>query len=242
MASTSTPTATRKYAPISLLNTQYTFILSNLHLGLLLSAYSACFSSLVRDPVPTLLATLAPLAIIQSSYAIACLPTTRHVENSQQSRAQKPGLKRKTEGRSEAGISRLVTALISAILALAVGTPLLTAMLILFGAPLTTHLPHTLAACAHIALLTLLPLVYVHGVDNAKWLAIAGLKFPLDELSGGLAGALFGCWMGAVPIPLDWDREWQKWPITIVTGAYLGYALGKLIGGFFLKGKAIKFE
>lgn len=38
------------------------------------------------------------------------------------------------------------------------------------------------------------------------------------------------------------DREWQKWPVTIVTGAYIGYAVGKLLGGTLLKGKKIMFD
>lgn len=38
------------------------------------------------------------------------------------------------------------------------------------------------------------------------------------------------------------DREWQKWPVTIVTGAYIGYAVGKLLGGTLLKGKKVMFE
>lgn len=38
------------------------------------------------------------------------------------------------------------------------------------------------------------------------------------------------------------DREWQKWPITIVTGAYLGYVVGKLGGEYLLRGKRIKFD
>lgn len=37
------------------------------------------------------------------------------------------------------------------------------------------------------------------------------------------------------------DREWQKWPVTIITGAYVGYALGKLLGGTVWKGKKIMF-
>lgn len=37
------------------------------------------------------------------------------------------------------------------------------------------------------------------------------------------------------------DREWQKWPVTIVTGAYIGYAVGKLLGGTLLRGKKIMF-
>ena len=84
-----------------------------------------------------------------------------------------------------------------------------------------------------------------------------------------MIGTVFGAWLGAVPIPLDWyvdmfsatlqdgrevkwlreamltcyrDREWQKWPVTIVTGAYIGFAVGKLVGGTVLKGKKIMFD
>ncbi len=51
-----------------------------------------------------------------------------------------------------------------------------------------------------------------------------------------------GAWLGAVPIPLDWDREWQKWPVTIVTGAYMGWAMFRLGGEYLLKGKRIEFD
>jgi len=40
----------------------------------------------------------------------------------------------------------------------------------------------------------------------------------------------------------DRDRDWQAWPITIVTGAYIGYAVGKLAGGVLFKGKRIEFN
>jgi hypothetical protein len=43
------------------------------------------------------------------------------------------------------------------------------------------------------------------------------------------------------PLTSRRDREWQKWPVTIVTGAYIGYAVGKLLGGTVLKGKKIMF-
>jgi phosphatidylinositol glycan class F len=137
-------------------------------------------------------------------------------------------------------------------------TPLLTATLVLFGAPVTTHHTHTLLAGAHIAVLSTLPLVYVHGVSGETWREVVALLLPIDEVYGGLIGTVLGAWLGAVPIPLDWyvklrleqkgladdtrDREWQKWPVTIVTGAYIGYAVGKLLGGTLLKGKKIMFE
>ena len=39
------------------------------------------------------------------------------------------------------------------------------------------------------------------------------------------------------------DRPWQAYPITIVTGAYIGYALGCAVGRTpLLYGKRIQFE
>ena len=64
----------------------------------------------------------------------------------------------------------------------------------------------------------------------------------MDQVFGASLGTLVGAWAGAVPIPLDWDREWQKWPITIVTGAYIGYALGTYLGGYVFRGVRIKIE
>ena len=42
-------------------------------------------------------------------------------------------------------------------------------------------------------------------------------------------GATAGAWLGAVPIPLDWDRRWQAWPLTCVYGALVGYGLGLVL-------------
>ena len=39
-------------------------------------------------------------------------------------------------------------------------------------------------------------------------------------------GAVLGSWLGAVPVPLDWDRKWQAWPLTCVYGGLGGYLLG----------------
>jgi phosphatidylinositol glycan class F len=120
--------------------------------------------------------------------------------------------------------------------------PVLAAVQVLFGAPITTHIPHTLLSSAHVALLAIFPLIYVHGSDGQKWREIASVYSPIDEVFGGFVGCFLGAWLGAVPIPLDWDREWQKWPVTIVTGAYAGYMVGKLVGGWVLKGKRIEFD
>ena len=38
-----------------------------------------------------------------------------------------------------------------------------------------------------------------------------------------------GAWSGAIPTVLDWNRPWQKWPITCTYGALLGYIAGVVV-------------
>lgn len=121
-------------------------------------------------------------------------------------------------------------------------TPSLAFALILFGAPLVSHQQHTLLLASHLSTLATIPLIYTHGIDAGKWGEVAGLSLPVDEVFGAAVGTILGAWVGAVPIPLDWDREWQKWPITVVTGAYIGWAVGKTVGGTVLRGRRIKFD
>ena len=35
------------------------------------------------------------------------------------------------------------------------------------------------------------------------------------------------------------DREWQKWPVTVVTGAYVGWAMGNFLGAYVLRGRVV---
>ena len=130
--------------------------------------------------------------------------------------------------------------MLSLVLTLTLSAPVLYIIVILFGAPLTTHLPHTFLLALHLALLTTPQLYYAHGLDAQAWLKIASLQLPIDELFGMSLGACIGSWIGAIPIPLDWDRDWQRWPVTIVTGMYIGAVVGKLAGGYLFKGATIK--
>ena len=106
---------------------------------------------------------------------------------------------------------------------------------VLFGAPADTLILETGLVSALTALLALFPVFYVRGLDTVSWIALAGLKAPVDEVFGGLVGCVVGAWLGAVPIPLDWDRDWQRWPITIVVGMWLGGIVGKTFGGLMMK-------
>lgn len=107
---------------------------------------------------------------------------------------------------------------------------------------MTTHTLHTGLLSLHISLLIGLPLFYTHGVSTAAWREIVSAFLPFDEpgVWGGTIGALVGGWLGAVPIPLDWDREWQKWPVTVLTGVWMGWAVGRtILGPVVLRGKRI---
>lgn len=95
-------------------------------------------------------------------------------------------------------------AILSLILTTLLATPALSILLVLFGAPLTTHHLCTLLCGAHMAVLTSVPLIYVHGVDGAVWREIWAIARPGDVVWGGALGTGIGGWMGAVPIPLDW--------------------------------------
>lgn len=99
-------------------------------------------------------------------------------------------------------------------------------------------------AASHLSLLALFPLFYVHGITPA-WHDVLKFYAPIDEVFGGSVGCLVGAWLGAIPIPLDWDREWQRWPVTIVLGAVGGYVVGKGIGGvegMGVRGRRIELE
>ncbi|KAF2429781.1 PIG-F-domain-containing protein [Tothia fuscella] len=234
--------AVAKTDAINVLNTDTAKLYTHIHPILVLSAYYFNFSSIVADPVSSLIKFLIPLNVLQIAYVVICLPATGTAQPPPvlKSSGMKPAVQKKSpKGKSVSLASRITPALLSLTLSLALGTPLLGTILILFGAPLTTHIHHTILCAAHISLLSALPLIYTHGIDTDKWRRIAALMIPLDEVFGAAVGTCIGAWIGAVPIPLDWDREWQKWPITIVTGAYVGWAVGKVVGGLLVKGKVI---
>ncbi|GAB7350348.1 hypothetical protein MBLNU459_g0978t2 [Dothideomycetes sp. NU459] len=224
--------------PIEAFDDAFARIYTHVHPMLLLGVFYMQFTSLVRDPIEALPRIALAVAGLQTVYICVCLPSSNH---SQLPPRAKHGQKKKTAtGPGDTGIgAKLVPAILSLILSVTLGAPVLAFALILFGAPLTTHQIHTVLCGLHISLLAALPLFYVHGVDASKWMEVAALAAPVDEVFGAALGTLVGAWVGAVPIPLDWDRDWQKWPTTILAGAYVGFVVGKLLGRL-LRGYKIK--
>jgi len=101
------------------------------------------------------------------------------------------------------------------------------------GAPVTGWWTETAGFCALLTLLTCYPVLLVLGPSTASISTVT--SSPVDT---SLAATLFvnsvcaagGSWFGAFPIPLDWDRPWQAWPITCCLGAVTGHVLGNLAG------------
>ncbi|KAI4844064.1 hypothetical protein E4T45_08310 [Aureobasidium sp. EXF-8846] len=213
-------------------------VYTHLHPLLLLGLFYYQFPALVEKPVETLPQLAMGVAALQLLYLCICIPGSNHAQLPQ--RGKKKG-KVTPNHQGDTGFgAKLVPGILSLILAITLGAPIIAIILVLFGAPLTSHQIHTLYCGLHISLLAAYPLFYVHGVDAAKWTEVGALAAPIDEVFGATVGTLIGAWVGAVPIPLDWDREWQKWPVTILAGAYVGYAVGKIVGGTLLKGSKIK--
>lgn len=222
--------------PIELLPTSFARIFNLAHPCLLISTYYARFPLIVSDPVQELFQFLFPLTAIQIAYAVLCLPCIGS------SSTEKAGRTIADSKRKSVEVSARISTVFLALTLTAFSIPLLTALHIVFGAPFISHHLQTVLSSTHLSLLAIFPLIYVHGIDGLKWREIVSVYCPLDEVFGSSIGAFIGGWLGAAPIPLDWDREWQKWPITIVTGMYMGYIIGKFVGGLILKGKRIELD
>jgi len=109
---------------------------------------------------------------------------------------------------------------------------LLHVLIVLFGAAFTVQVNETFHLAALTASLGLWPCVFVYGLH---WEALLTNIFtfegiPFTGVEGcvnlGAKGALAGLYLGAIPIPLDWDRPWQQWPTTCVVGTLVGHVVG----------------
>ncbi|KAI1443435.1 GPI biosynthesis protein family Pig-F-domain-containing protein [Annulohypoxylon stygium] len=209
-------------------------IVKHVYPVLLLSLFVLRFDALVADPVTAMSSSLPVVVAMQIGYVVTCLPPAGS-QTTKPAKKLRPGEKKKP-GSDSAGPNIAVTIIVALILS-SIATLALYAILILFGAPFLTHVPQTFLCSTHMAALGLFPLFYTRGVSSKDWLEVLSARAPFDEAFGGLTGACLGAWLGAVPIPLDWDREWQKWPVTILCGVYSGYLAGKILGGTLAFGK-----
>lgn len=108
------------------------------------------------------------------------------------------------------------------------------AILVLFGAPLASHLYETFILAIHLSVLFFNPLLILFKFDINTFNNIFKVEriYRLIFRNLVLASSLLipvGTWIGVIPIPLDWDRPWQQWPITLLCGGYIGSVVGGLL-------------
>lgn len=103
---------------------------------------------------------------------------------------------------------------------------------VLFGAPFFSAQEATLMFALLLTTLVVLPLILNLGLDATISILSTVDVFEREALntifSIGVRFVLFGGWLGAVVIPLDWDRPWQNWPIPCCLGALIGHVVAQL--------------
>lgn len=107
---------------------------------------------------------------------------------------------------------------------------------IIFGAAIVEDLPGTLCLSIVLVTLTVLPLVLYLG-GRATWEILFCDQFELTSKSqmayleyvqNNAMVCMFGAWISSIVAPLDWDRDWQNYPIPNVCGAIMGMAVSNV--------------
>ncbi|XP_071711786.1 PIGF/3-ketodihydrosphingosine reductase fusion protein-like isoform X2 [Rutidosis leptorrhynchoides] len=104
---------------------------------------------------------------------------------------------------------------------------------IALGAPVgTQYFQRTLNWSLMMSAFTVVPAACVYGSSWVDWHRIFAHTTPIESIDYMIClpahGAIIGAWFGAWPMPLDWERAWQEWPISVTYGAIIGYLVGLL--------------
>uniref|UniRef100_A0A668B016 Phosphatidylinositol glycan anchor biosynthesis, class F n=1 Tax=Myripristis murdjan TaxID=586833 RepID=A0A668B016_9TELE len=78
--------------------------------------------------------------------------------------------------------------------------------------------------------LTTLRCLCVLGPNVQAWIRVFSRHGAMSvwdtSLQITVACTVVGAWVGAFPIPLDWDRPWQVWPVSCSLGSVIGFLTG----------------
>ena len=100
---------------------------------------------------------------------------------------------------------------------------------VLFGAALTVYVEETATWALLATALIAIPNLCVLGVDLEPWYRVIICGKHSNQVEQLLyfqcVGVAVGSWASAVVIPLDWDRDWQMWPIPCIIGCLSGYCV-----------------
>lgn len=113
-------------------------------------------------------------------------------------------------------------------------------VVVCFGAPALSQHWETSSFASLLVVLTVLPIVLIYGPETDGYGGLVHVLFsdqnelklsdPLGhQLFVNCCGAVVGSWIGAFPIPLDWDRSWQKWPISCAVASLVASFLANSV-------------
>ncbi|EGW35445.1 uncharacterized protein SPAPADRAFT_58680 [Spathaspora passalidarum NRRL Y-27907] len=107
-------------------------------------------------------------------------------------------------------------------------------IVIFMGAPIYKFTIKSFLLALHLSQLIINPIAMLYTLDFENFKKLFYQDYIYREIFSNvvLSSSLLtvgGCWLGVIPIPLDWDRPWQQWPITLLVGGYAGGVFGGVI-------------
>eukprot|EP01116_Phalansterium_solitarium_P008436 TRINITY_DN22347_c0_g1_i1.p1 TRINITY_DN22347_c0_g1~~TRINITY_DN22347_c0_g1_i1.p1 ORF type:complete len:214 (+),score=5.33 TRINITY_DN22347_c0_g1_i1:65-706(+) len=107
------------------------------------------------------------------------------------------------------------------------------AVAVLYGAPIFDQFAKTALWSGIVSSLVFVPVACQVGPSLDGFVQFLGLSRPLSVPESlcyaPTLATIVGAWAGAIPMPLDWDRPWQAWPVSCTYGALLGQLVGLVL-------------
>ncbi|KAI0239776.1 Phosphatidylinositol-glycan biosynthesis class F protein [Lamellibrachia satsuma] len=126
-----------------------------------------------------------------------------------------------------------ISSIVKCALLYLLSTAFIHCLAVLYGAPLIESASETFHFSWLLATAAVLPACSLLGTHSDSWLRVFARNSPQIGVESSLylttICSIIGAWLGAFPIPLDWDRTWQVWPRSCVIGTLLGYCVGLLL-------------
>ncbi|XP_032626111.1 GPI ethanolamine phosphate transferase, stabilizing subunit [Chelonoidis abingdonii] len=111
-------------------------------------------------------------------------------------------------------------------------------IIVLYGAPLVESVLETFLFAVLLSTFTTLHCLCMLGPNIQAWIKVFSKNGAMSIWDNSLQittmCTIVGAWFGAFPIPLDWDRPWQIWPISCSLGATFGYVAGLIIAPLWI--------
>jgi len=104
---------------------------------------------------------------------------------------------------------------------------------ILFGAPIATKQEQTFVFSVLITAVIITPTAIQLGTNILPLLLTDCLEAEISStveiyLKNNFRATVLGAFIGSMVIPLDWDTDWQRWPIPCSIGLLGGHLLANV--------------